>query len=78
MQRGFIIYFQLTKTIVFYLVTKVDGQVTRGNRDKCPVHLWIFIYYLLGLAYERKRPAIGGKIYRSLIIPEIGIAYCNI
>ena len=68
------LYIELFKVMLYNRLTKVDGQISRGRRDKCPVHPLIFIYCLLGPAYERKQPAIGGKIFRSLIIREIGIA----
>jgi len=29
--------------IVFHLLTKVDGQMSRVNRDKYPEYLWISI-----------------------------------
>jgi len=29
--------FLFSKAIVFYLLTKVDRQMSRGSRDKCPV-----------------------------------------
>jgi hypothetical protein len=33
--------FLFIKAIVFYLLTKVDGQVSRVDRDICPEHPWI-------------------------------------
>ncbi len=38
MERGFSYFLLLFKKIVFLFLTKVDGQVSRVNRDKCPVH----------------------------------------
>ena len=38
--RGVFIYFSI-KVIVFYFLMKVDGQMSRVNRDKCPEHPWI-------------------------------------
>jgi hypothetical protein len=29
------------KAIIFRLLMKVDGQISRGNRDKCPEDSWI-------------------------------------
>ena len=44
MERGFyLFYLLLFKKIVFHFLTKVDGQMSRVNRDKYPVHLWILI-----------------------------------
>jgi hypothetical protein len=36
--EGFFLLFYLLsyKKIVFYFLVKVDGQKSRGNRDKCP------------------------------------------
>ena len=41
--EGFFLLFYLLlyKKIVFLTLIKVDGQVSRGNRDKCPEHSWI-------------------------------------
>jgi hypothetical protein len=39
----FLFYLLSFKTILFYFQMKVDGHVSRVNRDKCPVHTWIFI-----------------------------------
>jgi hypothetical protein len=35
------------KTIVYYLMIKGDGQVSRGEKDKCPDYVRIYIVYLL-------------------------------
>ena len=35
--RRVFIYLSI-KAIIFYLLTKVDGQMSRSSRDKCPVH----------------------------------------
>jgi hypothetical protein len=46
--EGFFLLFYLLsfKKIVFYFLVKVDGQMSRVNRDKCPVHLYILVFYL--------------------------------
>ena len=35
------------KAIEYYLMSKVDGQMSRGNRDNCPEYSRILIYFLL-------------------------------
>jgi hypothetical protein len=42
MERGFIylLYIQLSKVILYHRLTKVDGQMSRGSRDKCPDYPW--------------------------------------
>ncbi len=42
LERGFSFY----KTIVYYLSMKVDGQMSRVYRDKCPVDIYILVFYL--------------------------------
>ena len=37
-------YYLSIISIVFYLLTKVDGQMSRVNRDKCPVDIYIIFY----------------------------------
>jgi hypothetical protein len=40
MERGFIFYsIFVVKDMIFHFLTKVDGYMSRANRDKCPVHL---------------------------------------
>jgi hypothetical protein len=41
------IYVFLHKQIVFLLFIKVDGQLSRSNRDKCPVDTRLYICYSL-------------------------------
>ena len=52
----FLFYLLSFKKIVFHFLTKVDGHVSRVNRDKYPVHPWIWIYYLLRISEEHEWP----------------------
>jgi hypothetical protein len=46
--EGFYFLFFLSfKDIVFHILMKVDRQMSRGNRDKCPVRSWILAHYFL-------------------------------
>jgi hypothetical protein len=55
------IYFLLSfKNIVILFLTKVDGQMYREDRDKCPENPWILIQYLhyAQTAYKKWPPAL--------------------
>jgi hypothetical protein len=46
----------VVNSILFYFQLKVDRQMSRGSRDKCPVKLLILIKYPPRVVNEHRRP----------------------
>jgi hypothetical protein len=36
----------VVNSILFYFQLKVDGHLSRASRDKCPVDIYILVFYL--------------------------------
>jgi hypothetical protein len=67
----------LFKKIVFHFLTKVDGHVSRVNRDKCPENRWIIYLYLLRTIpcffIRRTEEIAGSNTARSTVLPPDGV-----